>query len=129
MLKALATELLALSNYATELHQIRKSHEDLLNRIDNLQTKPTILSNKFTFDLEVGKDGYADESWESILQQGQELQAPYRDRSETYWQEQQGNSPSGIGWYGSFEAPKILIKDGGIRPTHRLVCTSSLALW
>ena len=87
MLKALATELLALCDYATELRQIRKSHADLLNRINNLQTKPTILTNKFTFDLEVDEDGYADESWESIIRQGQELQAPYRDRSETYWQD------------------------------------------
>ena len=124
MLKALATELLALCDYATELRQIRKSHADLLNRINNLQTKSTILTNKFTFDLEVDEDGYADESWESIIRQGQELQAPYRDRSETYWQEKQGNSPSGTGWYGSFEAPKILINC--VEPVYRFQNTARL---
>lgn len=73
-------------------------------RVKALESQP-----KFSFVLENDQDGYADDSWEDIIIRGQDIQEPYYERSEAYWQAKQGNSPSGLGWYGSTEMPVISI--------------------
>lgn len=72
--------------------------------------KAKLISNPYEFVLENDEDGYADKSWESIIEQGQALQEKYWSDSEKYWQDLQGDSPSGPGWYGTAESPIITIK-------------------
>jgi len=81
--------------------------EGLKNSLENVSFGGT---NPFEFILEVDEDGFADESWERIIKEGQKLQASYWDKSEKEWTDLQGESPSGKGWFGTFEMPKIVIK-------------------
>jgi hypothetical protein len=91
--------------------------QNLENRLDVINTQIASIVNhpqqpksKFEFTIEADVAGYADDSWEEIIKEGQALQASYRDKSEDFWTDRQGISPSGVGWFGSFESPKIVIK-------------------
>ena len=92
-------------NSVTRIDYLFEALKGVESTISNMQ-QPT---NPFEFILETDPYGFADDSWEDIIKKGQALQAPYRDRSEKQW-EHQGPSPWGEGGYGSFEAPKIVIK-------------------
>ena len=101
------TQLLGLARNS-EHHQLRIA--ELESRINTLAEKQDIPEQQsFVYKLEIDSAGYAESSWEKIIKKGQAVQAAYRDKSEKYWQKKQGDAPSGRGWYGSFEAPKIII--------------------
>lgn len=90
--------------------KLDRTVSDIKTRLNELEARPAnAKTNPFVFELKNDSAGYADGSWEEIIRQGQAAQAGYRDKSESYWQDKQGNSPSGRGWYGSFEAPKVVI--------------------
>ena len=50
-----------------------------------------------------------DNSWDSIIKKGQEIQEEVYHSGERYWQGLQGDSPSGRGWYGTVSMPVITI--------------------
>lgn len=101
------TQLLGLARNS-EHHQLRIA--ELEGRINTLAEKQDIPEQQsFVYKLENDSAGYADDSWVKIIKEGQAVQAAFRDKSEEYWQQKLGNSPSGRGWYGSFESPKIII--------------------
>lgn len=122
---ALTKTLQQLLDLAKSSPEIDKKIDQLEKRIDQLsENEPAASKGKFEFELENDSAGFADASWEKIISQGQSLQAPYRDKSETYWYATQGKSPSGAGWYGSFECPKIVIK--ATEPVYRFRNTARL---
>ena len=130
-LKELSQEINQLANLPDELDNTLARFGDRITniskRVDALASaewnKPQH-SNPFEFILENDADGYADDSWESIIQAGQELQKPYWETSEKYWQNAQGDSPSGPGWYGTAESPIITIRC--VEPVYRFKNTCRL---
>jgi hypothetical protein len=96
---------------------------ETLKGVENTISKINQPTNPFEFILETDPYGFADDSWEDIIQKGQALQSKYRDSSEQMW-EHQGPSPWGEGGYGSFEAPKIVIKC--VEPVYRFKNTARL---
>jgi len=124
IISELADELKSLSNLSEEQKALRIMLSDLTDQIRELKQTPP--SDPFTFELEVDDYEYADDSWERIIELGQTLQAEYRDKAETYWinQNNGAKSPWGVGGYGSFEAPKIVINC--VEPVYRFRNTARL---
>jgi len=126
-LEELGKSLQAIASYPEHKADTEESLgqlNELLSRIKNrVQALETTSSNPFEFTLKNDPYGFADDSWEDIILKGQALQAPYRDSSEQMW-EHQGPSPWGEGGYGSFEAPKVVIKC--VEPVYRFKNTASL---
>ena len=91
--------------------------ENRLNAIIHHSVDRPQHSSPFEFILENDDNGFADDSWEQIIKQGQDLQKQYWQVSERWWQEHQGDSPSGAGWYGTAESPVITIKC--VEPVYR----------
>jgi len=63
-------------------------------------------SQKYHYELDPRNP---DESWDKIIKEGQAIQRPYNLDAEAYWQNKQGDSPSGKGWYGTVGMPVITI--------------------
>lgn len=124
IIQELADELRALGNLSEEQKALRIMFSELTDQIRSL--KGSQKSNPFAFDLETDAEGYADESWERIIEAGQNIQRPKRDTSEAYWLDRNNGhqSPWGEGGYGSFEAPKILINC--VEPVYRFHNTARL---
>ena len=119
-LQQLYDSLLTLNhNSVTRIDHLFESIKGIENTISKINQP----ANPFEFILETDPYGFADDSWAEIIKKGQELQAPYRDRSEEQWAHQ-GPSPWGEGGYGSFEAPKIVIKC--VEPVYRFNNTARL---
>lgn len=130
-LKELAQELNQLANLPDELDNTLSRFGDRITniskRIDAIASAEWNRSqhaNPFEFILENAEDGYADDSWEAIIREGQELQKPYWEKSEEHWQSAQGDSPSGPGWYGTAESPIITIRC--VEPVYRFKNTCRL---
>lgn len=98
--------------------QEKSVHDRLIEKVENLEIRIQELESritdldsavrKFTFVLEVDKDGYADASWNEIIVKGQRIQAEYWKRAEAYWGKDY-SSPSGEGWLGAEVTPVISI--------------------
>ena len=106
-------------NAVTRLDHLSETMKGVENSISNIK-QPT---NPFEFILKNDPYGFADDSWAEIIKEGQTLQGRYRDSSEQMWAHQ-GESPWGEGGYGSFEAPKIVIKC--VEPVYRFKNTARL---
>ena len=120
----IADELKQISDYAAEAKAIRMMQAEMIEQLRKVKTNQSN-PNPFEFVLKNDYQGFADDSWQEIIKAGQSIQSKYRDKSETYWQNKIGDSPSGDGWYGSFEAPKIVIKC--VEPVYRFKNTARLA--
>ena len=82
-------------------------------------------ASPFEFILENDGDGFADASWESIIDQGQKLQEQYYRQAETFGVSEYGAPPANsTGWYGTAESPIIIIKC--IEPVYRFKNTARL---
>jgi hypothetical protein len=80
----------------------------LTDRISLLEAKPDLRVPRFTYVLQKDEDGFADDSWEDIIRQGQAEQLRYWKHGEAYWGAR-FPSPSGPGWLGTSSMPVITI--------------------
>ena len=92
-----------LQHATNENEQIRKR----LEAVEYLASKKSQpVSNAYTFTLDASNP---EQSWRDIIKKGQEIQQPFWEMGEERWTEELGESPKGVGWYGTVSMPVITI--------------------
>jgi len=98
------------SNFNESIGSLQKEITALKDQLANYKpeanievTKP---ANKFEFVLEKDSQGFADESWEKIIKEGQRIQFEYWKKAEEKWGKIYKMFP---GWHGSAMSPVIKI--------------------
>lgn len=92
-----------LQNIANESEQIRKRLE-AVEYLSHQFKNP--VSNPHAFVLDSSQP---DASWEEIIRKGQEIQQPFWEEGEERWNRELGESPKGVGWYGTVSMPIVTI--------------------
>ena len=102
-------DLLSLPEQVSKLRQTHTaSLQTLQAQVDQLQVPRTAPTGLMRYHYELDPSD-PDGSWDRIIQEGQTEQRKAYIRGEAYWQDKQGDSPSGRGWYGSVCMPVITI--------------------
>ena len=112
----LITLIISTLTHASEISGILGEIQDLVNLSDRVkaleETQQEIpKANPYQFILQdKNGDGFVDEEWEEIIEQGQAIQAKVWTEKEAYWTEKLGAPPANqFGWYGTATMPVIQI--------------------